>query len=128
VAALLLDREARQVILDVDPAQGSLLEPFSKLVRLMRSLDFTTDVDRPFVEFSDSPLQDTIGQEPYRVPNVFSFFLPENSPPGRFASIHQHIKGDRLRSHSCFCSLRKARLAMLLWFAPSAKFSMDQSP
>jgi hypothetical protein len=81
VAAVLLDREARSVVLDIDPAHGSMLEPFLKLVRVMRSLDFASDPDRPFVHFFVD-LQNRIGQQPHTLPNVFSYFLPEYAPAG----------------------------------------------
>lgn len=81
IAALLLDREARSVVLDRDPSHGSLLEPFSSLIRVMRSLEFEADADKPFVRFGTN-LQDDIGQEPHSFPTVFSFFLPEFSPAG----------------------------------------------
>merc|ERR1719352_1587231 len=40
IAAVLLDRESQDPVLDADPMHGSLLEPFLKIVRLMRSLEF----------------------------------------------------------------------------------------
>lgn len=85
VAALLLDREARSVVLDADPAHGSLLEPFLKVVRIFKSLSFTADDDWPFVEF-DLDLKDVIGEEPHKIPSVFSFFLPEFQDSGKFRS------------------------------------------
>ena len=90
VAAVLLDREARSTVLDNDPAQGSLQEPFLKLLRVMRSLHFRSDADKPFVEFGVD-LQDAIGQEPHSLPNVFSFFLPEFSPAGKYSYMLSHL-------------------------------------
>lgn len=72
-------------MLDADPAHGSMHEPFLKLVRVMMSLDFQTESDQLFVQFSQN-LQDIIGQQPHTLPSVFSFFLPEHSSAGR---IHQ---------------------------------------
>lgn len=40
VAAIVLDREARSVILEADPAFGSLLEPLLRVFRVMKSLEF----------------------------------------------------------------------------------------
>ena len=77
VAAILLDRESRSEILDVDPAHGSVLEPFLKLVRVMRSLEFKPSEIHPFVDFN-ARLPDQIGQSAYALPDVFSFFLPEH--------------------------------------------------
>ena len=81
VAALLLDREARSVVLDADPAYGSLMEPFLRLVRLMKSLEFRPKADRKYVDLVKS-LIELIGQEPHALPDVFSFFLPEFQPKG----------------------------------------------
>lgn len=81
VAAMLLDREARNEDLDLDPTSGSLLEPFLRLIRVFRSLEWEGDSDRPFVDFSYD-LQTRIGQQPYQMPSVFSFFLPEYHPGG----------------------------------------------
>jgi uncharacterized protein (DUF1501 family)/uncharacterized protein (DUF1800 family) len=81
VAAMLLDREARSEVLDVDPAFGSILEPFLRLLRLFRSLEFVPNVDHPMIELAPS-LVDVIGQEPYMLPSVFSFFFPEYQPRG----------------------------------------------
>ena len=81
VAAALLDNEARSVVLDADPTYGSVLEPFLKFLRVMRSLDFKPKDSHPFVEFGTS-LQGEIGQEPYQMPSVFSFFLPLFQPSG----------------------------------------------
>lgn len=80
-AAVLLDREARSVILDADPSYGSLLEPFLKVVRIFKSLTYLADDDRPFVDFFAN-LQDMLGQEPHQIPSVFSYFLPEYKSAG----------------------------------------------
>lgn len=87
VAAMLLDREARSEVLDVDPVHGSIQEPFLKVVRVMRSLEFETATDRPLINFG-SGLSHRIGQEAHELPDVFSFFLPEYSPPGTCTHWH----------------------------------------
>lgn len=89
VAAILLDRESRCLVLDMDPAHGSVLEPISKFVRVLRSLEFEADRDDPHIRIGID-LQDRIGQQPHKLPNVFSFFLPEYSPPGKFLNGHQN--------------------------------------
>ena len=81
VAALVLDREARSVVLDADPAHGSLLEPFLRFVRMMKSLEFRAKADVVYVDLANQML-DLIGEEPHNLPDVFSFFLPEFSPQG----------------------------------------------
>jgi uncharacterized protein (DUF1501 family) len=81
IAALLLDREARTELLDADPSAGSILEPFLRLVRLFRSLEFVPDSDKPFMNLNPD-LQAIIGQEPYQMQSAFSFFSPEYRPSG----------------------------------------------
>jgi uncharacterized protein (DUF1800 family) len=81
-AAILLDRESRSLVLDNDPAHGSLLEPFLKYVRLLRSLEFEADFDDPYIRLGVD-MQDSIGQQCHKLPNVFSFFLPEHIPSGK---------------------------------------------
>lgn len=82
-AAMLLDREARSVVLDADPAHGSLMEPFLKVIRLMKSLEYARAHDDPFATFS-AEMFTMIGQQPYSIPSVFSFFLPEFQPRGKY--------------------------------------------
>lgn len=81
-AAILLDRETRSVTLDSDPAHGSILEPFLKFVRMLRSLEFEADLDDPYIRLGVD-LQDKIGQQAHKLPSVFSFFLPEHIPSGK---------------------------------------------
>jgi hypothetical protein len=40
VACVLLDREARSVVLDADSTQGGMKEPLIKIISLVRSLEF----------------------------------------------------------------------------------------
>jgi uncharacterized protein (DUF1501 family) len=80
VAAVVLDRESSDQILDLDPAFGQLKEPYLKLFRLYRSLEFGADDNNPLPRFSTS-IQDLIGQEPHKIPNVFSYFKPQFAPP-----------------------------------------------
>lgn len=80
-AAMLLDREARSVVLDADPAHGSLIEPVLKVVRLMRSLEYQRDPAGYLPSFNRE-LNIMIGQAPFSIPSVFSFFLPEFEPQG----------------------------------------------
>lgn len=81
VAALLLDDECRDVVLDADPTHGSLQEPLLKLIRVMKSLEFELKPDRDFVKMAGN-LYELIGQAPHELPDVFSFFLPEHQPQG----------------------------------------------
>ena len=76
IAAVLLDREARSLVLDKDPAHGSLREPILKVISFMRATNFTSTV--PLVELNSMELK--IGQMAYEQDSVFSFFRPEYSP------------------------------------------------
>ena len=84
IACILLDREARSVVLDADPVHGSAKEPLLKVIGLMRSLQFKLFDNAPFAEFS-SDTSSAIGQMAHQIPSVFSFFLPGNRPPGVIA-------------------------------------------
>lgn len=81
VACLLLDREARALILDADPSHGSIKEPLIKLISLMRSLEFSLLDNVAFVDFA-SDIEEKTGQMAHAIPNVFSFFLAEYKPSG----------------------------------------------
>jgi uncharacterized protein (DUF1501 family) len=84
VACVLLDREARTVLLDADPTHGSMKEPLIKIVGLMRALEFGLSDGAGFVDF-DISINRKIGQMAHAIPNVFSFFLPEYKPSGPVA-------------------------------------------
>ncbi len=81
-AAILLDRESRNSVLEMDPSFGGIREPLLKIVSTLRSMDYN-HTSRDF--FSLHNLYSTVGQGPYDLPSVFSFFLPEYSPPGMIA-------------------------------------------
>lgn len=81
VASILLDREARMVLLDADPTSGSLREPMIKLISFMRANEFTQSINAPDLRLYG--LQQRIGQGPHAIPNVFSFFLSEYASPGQ---------------------------------------------
>lgn len=80
VSAVILDRESRSVVLDTDPSQGSLREPLLKVIALMRNLEFKLSNGTAFTVLEN--LQTKIGQMAHDIPSVFSFFLPQYSPPG----------------------------------------------
>ena len=81
VAAIILDPEARSVVLDKDPVSGSLKEPLLKLTGLMRNLEFQSTAKNPFIRFGKN-LQNAIGEMVYQAPSVYSFFSPEFRPIG----------------------------------------------
>ena len=66
VAATLLDREASSVILDADPAHGSMREPLLKVLGVMRSLEYkSTSHDRMIYPILNHGLSTKIGQMVY---------------------------------------------------------------
>ena len=82
VAAILLDREARSPVLELDTSHGMLREPVLKLAHVMRAFEFET-VENNTYEVELDSLTDKLGQEPWHAPSVFGFFLPDFEPPGR---------------------------------------------
>jgi uncharacterized protein (DUF1800 family)/uncharacterized protein (DUF1501 family) len=76
IAAVLLDREARSVVLDKDPAHGTLREPILKVLSFMRATEFNSTVPLVELDFMDVK----VGQMAYEQASVFSFFRPEYSP------------------------------------------------
>jgi uncharacterized protein (DUF1501 family)/uncharacterized protein (DUF1800 family) len=84
LAAIVLDREFQLPILDADPSYGSLREPMLKLISFMRSMEYEPIPGVKEISLED--LQGKIGQMPFRIPNVFSYFLPEYAPPGQIKS------------------------------------------
>ena len=87
VAAIFLDREARDATLDVDPAAGKLREPLLKVIHLLRSLDFKP---RNGMEIELGHMEDKVGQYAYSAPSIFNFYLPDHTPAGPVsrASLH----------------------------------------
>ena len=79
VAAILLDREARDVLLDSDPTFGQVREPLLKLIHAMRSMETVSKGNREIEFFF---LHEKIGQMAHKAPGVFNFFKPEYTPPG----------------------------------------------
>jgi len=82
IAAILLDRETRLLLLDYDPAHGGLKEPLLKVIGLMRSMEYNM-----FSEFSGTntlfkSMTSKIDQMAYNFASVFSFFRSDFSPAG----------------------------------------------
>jgi len=78
-AAVLLDREARSEILDLDPTFGQLREPLLRVLHLFRSLEYTADAG---AELELSVLHDCVGQQAHQAPSVFNFYKPDHKPQG----------------------------------------------
>ena len=78
----MLDSEARSTTLDDDANHGRTREPLLKIMHLYRSMQLSTatgynrEVDMIYL------LERRIGQEAFRAPSVFGFFLNEYSPVG----------------------------------------------
>lgn len=79
VAAIFLDQEARNVLLDDDTSSGMLREPILKVTGLLRSMHFISNQRVPEIQ----DLEESIGQMAHTFDSVFSFFLPEFKPYGR---------------------------------------------
>ena len=73
-AAILLDDETRQIVLDADPSHGHLREPLVKVISFFRGMgvEFKNPLHVPTL----LDTEDVIGQGSYESPSVFSFFLP----------------------------------------------------
>ena len=88
IASIVLDKEATEGAVTMDPSYGSLKEPILKLTNLMRSMDYQTSIPS---NLAGDPMQSTyntklwkidekIGHGPYEFRTVFSYFLPEYIP------------------------------------------------
>jgi len=80
VATILLDRESRNVLLDFDSSHGSIREPIIKFLSLMRNMGYVQTFNQDFGGLFNA--EGLLGEGPYEIPNIFSFFPPEFSPPG----------------------------------------------
>jgi len=74
VHAMLLDREARSLTLDLDPSHGQLREPLLRVVHVMRAMEYAS-YDGRDPEMND--MMQKIGQQVFQSPGVFNFFKPE---------------------------------------------------
>ena len=84
-AAVLMDKEMRSIALDADPTSGSLREPLIKVLSFLRAMEYTRSEHVTAMMMTD--LQDRIGQDIHNTPSVFSFFLPDFSPPGKLSEV-----------------------------------------
>jgi cullin-associated NEDD8-dissociated protein 1 len=81
ISAVLLEPEARSVVLDADPFHGSLKEPLLRVMSLMRGMELKQTEGQSVLNLAD--LSTKIGQMAHSFPSVFSFFLPEYPAGGR---------------------------------------------
>jgi len=87
VAAMILDREARTVVLDADPTFGSFKEPLMKYVSFLRAMEFVPE-EKSGEEVRLVDLDEMLGQEPHKAPSVFNYFLPQYSSPGHLKAAN----------------------------------------
>ncbi|KAL7539351.1 hypothetical protein ACHAXR_009213, partial [Thalassiosira sp. AJA248-18] len=82
IAAVMLDSDARSSTLDDDANHGRAREPLLKIIHMYRSMELSTssganrEIDMLWL------LERGLGQEAFRAPSVFSFFLSEYQPVG----------------------------------------------
>ncbi|KAL7482807.1 hypothetical protein ACHAW6_008462, partial [Cyclotella cf. meneghiniana] len=81
MAAILLEPEARSVVLNADPFVGGVREPLLRIMALMRSMEIKQTAGQPIAQLYD--MSDKIGMMAHSFPTVFSFYLPEYTPDGR---------------------------------------------
>jgi cullin-associated NEDD8-dissociated protein 1 len=75
----MLDREAREPLVDLDPAHGQLREPILKVLHVMRAMQFVPKDGR---EIQLANMNEKIGQMAFSSPGVFNYYLPEYRPQG----------------------------------------------
>lgn len=80
VSAILLDKEARSLVLDADPMHGQIREPLVKLYHFLRAMEYWPRYGAEVDLKSD--LNDVIGQRVFSSPSVFNFFTADYSPEG----------------------------------------------
>ena len=80
IAAIMLDPEARNNVLDAEPTFGKYREPTIKFMHILRSLEYQSGLNgiKSVVMWG----QNRMGMVPYKSPSVFSFYLPEFQPSG----------------------------------------------
>jgi len=82
VAAIILDREARSTTLDDDANHGRTREPLLKIMHMFRSMELSTSSGAKREVSMMYLLDRGLGQEAFKAPSVFSFFLNEYQPIG----------------------------------------------
>jgi len=82
VAAILLNPEARNVLLDTDPSHGNLREPLLKAVAVMRSFNAKGFAQEPLFIPHFQAFFDAFKQEAYEAQSIFAYFFPEFQSSG----------------------------------------------
>ena len=89
-ASIVLDREAVDDSVKLDPSHGTLIEPIRAVIRLFRSMEYQTSMPDTL---QGPPLQkdkavnlwkisEKIGMGPYEFKSVFSWYSPDYAPAG----------------------------------------------
>ena len=97
VAAIILDPEATDPTLMADPSSGSVREPILKVLSVLRSMEYKSEIDTANDPLMAKDFQvrlwdihTKIGQGPFSAKSIFSFFLPAyvaDSGPTKEASM-----------------------------------------
>lgn len=88
VAAILLDREARSLVLDADVTHGQIREPLVRIFALMRAMDFQPSDHGEVTLKPGETLEIMIGQGAYYPPSVFNFYTQDFQPDGPVQSAN----------------------------------------
>ena len=81
VAAVMLDREARNGVMDAAPSFGKVHEPHLKVMHLLRSMEFISGGNGQ-KEVVLQRMATSIGMQPYSSPSVFNFYANDFTPQG----------------------------------------------
>ena len=97
VAAIMLDSEARNTVMDAEPTFGKIREPQIKLMHLLRSLEFKSGADG----LKEVVLkQSGIGISPYHSPSVFNYYLPDHQRFDEWRKGLRYAFFDHVKSRS----------------------------
>ena len=126
VAAILLDRESRAVVLDADPSHGALKEPILFLLGFMRSMQFEANPGHELVKLHG--VQDRIGQMAFESPTVFSFMLPHYSPFGPLADASLVAPEAQLMAMSSVVASMNAIFSLVNFGLTSCDYGLGDRP
>ncbi len=80
IAAILLDPESREAVLDADQSHGQAKAPLDKVISVFRSMGLKFESPLAMPTLIDT--FDAIGQGSFESPSVFNFYLVEYGQPG----------------------------------------------
>jgi len=84
ISAVLLDREARSIVLDSDPTYGGMKEPLMKVINVFRAMEYKADLTQGYQRYNMVliEMKDRIEQMTHDYESIFSFFRREFAPVG----------------------------------------------